>query len=286
MKQCNNYNKSNNLSMSLVNDIVSICHAHPVFNEINAHSFVFHRLYNDGSRMFFCSSHEWTDHFYKKNYFAASSFQKFYHSKEVMLWKEWPLNDLSFIKLINDAKENFNFSNGIIINKKHNNYIDSFALRGFAYDEGINDRYFSQFVSIEQFIDHFLDKSKKIIDTSFKNRLVIPENVVKLYNVENVSDTKEHINAVLNNFFGKKLFIDNNGLFFSVRESECLVLLVLGRSMKEIADKLCISMRTVEFYINNIKFKLQCGYKSQIIENLSAHHYNKNIILDIFKAVF
>jgi DNA-binding CsgD family transcriptional regulator len=52
----------------------------------------------------------------------------------------------------------------------------------------------------------------------------------------------------------------------SQREQECLALLIRGRVMKEIAFILGINARTVETHIANIKAKLGCTSKSQLIE--------------------
>lgn len=53
---------------------------------------------------------------------------------------------------------------------------------------------------------------------------------------------------------------------FSNRELQCMRELCRGKTMKAIASCFGISPRTVESHFRNIKWKLQCNYKSQIIE--------------------
>lgn len=55
-------------------------------------------------------------------------------------------------------------------------------------------------------------------------------------------------------------------LSLSPRYQTCLFLLVRGKSAKQIASILKISPRTVETYLENIKFKLNCYSKSDLIE--------------------
>jgi DNA-binding CsgD family transcriptional regulator len=52
----------------------------------------------------------------------------------------------------------------------------------------------------------------------------------------------------------------------SPRQSECLFLLLRGKSSKQIGKALDISHRTVETHINNIKDQFNCYTKSELIE--------------------
>jgi len=52
----------------------------------------------------------------------------------------------------------------------------------------------------------------------------------------------------------------------SERESECLFLLLRGKTAREIADILFISNRTVEKHTDNIKSKMGCFTKSELID--------------------
>ena len=54
-------------------------------------------------------------------------------------------------------------------------------------------------------------------------------------------------------------------LNLSVRESECLFYLIRGKTAKSIAAKLNLSVRTVESYIDYIKFKMGCYTKEDLI---------------------
>jgi len=60
-----------------------------------------------------------------------------------------------------------------------------------------------------------------------------------------------------------EIFSDLN---LSKRESECLFYLIHGKTAKLIAKQLNISTRTVESYINNLKYKLNCETKNDIID--------------------
>ena len=55
---------------------------------------------------------------------------------------------------------------------------------------------------------------------------------------------------------------------FSKREEQCIDLLLAGKTAKETADALFLSSRTVEMYLDNIKNKLGCKSKLEILHKL------------------
>jgi DNA-binding CsgD family transcriptional regulator len=62
------------------------------------------------------------------------------------------------------------------------------------------------------------------------------------------------------------------------KQLDCLLLLVKGKPMKLIAVALSISPRTVEHYLEAIKFKLDCTNKSQLIEKALCIPYIKTLL--------
>ncbi len=57
-----------------------------------------------------------------------------------------------------------------------------------------------------------------------------------------------------------------NSYKLSERQIECLFFLLRGKSTKDIGNILSLSSRTVESYINEIKFKMSCLTKGELIE--------------------
>lgn len=56
-----------------------------------------------------------------------------------------------------------------------------------------------------------------------------------------------------------------NNMNLTKRESECLYLLAKGLKTKEIARQIKLSPRTVEFYIDNMKKKLNCANRIELM---------------------
>jgi DNA-binding CsgD family transcriptional regulator len=59
----------------------------------------------------------------------------------------------------------------------------------------------------------------------------------------------------------------------SERQTECLFFLLRGKTAKEIAKILNISPRTTECHLEEIKYKLNCATKSELIEKAIASGY-------------
>lgn len=56
------------------------------------------------------------------------------------------------------------------------------------------------------------------------------------------------------------------GVVLSKRQSECLYYLLRGKSAVSIAKLLGLSPKTVEYYIDEIKNKMVCNNKAEVIE--------------------
>lgn len=66
-------------------------------------------------------------------------------------------------------------------------------------------------------------------------------------------------------------------VYFTKRESECMVLLLKGKTIDNVAMVLNLSPRTIEFYIKNMKSKVGCRTKSELIGLVCASEFIKNI---------
>ena len=65
------------------------------------------------------------------------------------------------------------------------------------------------------------------------------------------------------------------GKHFSRQEARCMMHLLRGSSIKRIAQRLELSPRTVEFYLNNMKKKLDCRTKFELIDAVLEAGFEK-----------
>jgi len=65
----------------------------------------------------------------------------------------------------------------------------------------------------------------------------------------------------------KRIYMETakGDVYFSRREAECAYQLSQGKTFKEVARILSLSTRTVEYYLKNMKLKLKCRTRSELI---------------------
>lgn len=69
----------------------------------------------------------------------------------------------------------------------------------------------------------------------------------------------------------------HNKFKLTKRECECVFLLIRGKTAKEIAGLLSLSKRTVESYVENIKNKMNCQNKVEILVKAISNGYQNQI---------
>lgn len=58
------------------------------------------------------------------------------------------------------------------------------------------------------------------------------------------------------------------GVYLTPREAQCMALMLQGATNVEVARKLGLSSRTVEFYIKNMRERLDCYSKAHLIRRI------------------
>lgn len=281
MLKLDSYNDSKEISLTAASFTREVCR--PFLNQLNIAGFTLVRIYKDGGRLYLSNSEKWIEYYYNENYFTSTNYELCKSFNKVILWKQWPKGNIKFLKLIKEAKENFNYEHGIHICRVNEKYADAFSLRGYINDDDVNYRYLTHFQIIEKFLDFFLLQSQSIISKAYKNRFVITETIKDIpgnnLSKKNCDFEEENLSYQALEIFKKNnQLLDSNGIFFSIRESECIYLLFMGKGTKEIAKDLQISPRTVEVYLSNIKSKLNLYSKGQIITKILSDNLNKKLI--------
>ena len=66
-------------------------------------------------------------------------------------------------------------------------------------------------------------------------------------------------------------------IYFTKREAECMMWLLRGKTINSVAALLKLSPRTVEYYVKNMKTKVGCRTKFELIDLVYASEFMKNV---------
>ncbi len=88
----------------------------------------------------------------------------------------------------------------------------------------------------------------------------------------------------ISNYLQNQL-IEHQHRILTSRESECLFYLLRGKTSKEIAKKLTVSPKTVDFHIENIKNKWDCHSRSDLFDKAYEYQCFNVIPPEIFATL-
>jgi DNA-binding CsgD family transcriptional regulator len=164
------------------------------------------------------------------------------------------------------AKENYNINHALIIIE---NNLDCCNQYGFAISPsrfGAESLIINELPLVKAFIKYFHEEMADALQGLKANPVRIRPNKEYLKNNLLPEMQLDHLKrmSLLAKMKTPKNLLSPPKL--SKRELECLKIYLKGKSASEIGDDLGLAKRTVEFYINNIKNKLSCYKKSELME--------------------
>jgi len=169
----------------------------------------------------------------------------------------WEHDTDPFVKL----GRSLGFQEGVAfsIYKKYDSYLEMYTFGTMPEScDFINNRPF-----LERFIIYFQNVAGSLIDTSNEARLLCRKK--KLIIPSNDEIAQREKNFIINTALNKFRIDTNLSVKITRREIECLYLLSLGKTSKSIAISLGIAPRTVNHYIEQLKLKLNCYNREQLV---------------------
>ena len=263
-------NHINNFTFSYISQVKEI--TKPIYSLLGIDFFCFHRLYDDGNLFVLHTNQPWVEYYSKNNFStqlfnALNSFKANNNSLKFIFWDHWKTEGKEkpiFNKIKRDAINEFLFGHGLMFIKKGINYTDFFDFAADVKKNEVFSIYMKYFCYIEKYCDYFsffisdmlkknthyaINTNNSFFDT---NAIVLDSNLASFQN-----DTK-------------KIFITppSESLFLSRRQKEVALQLLLGRTSKSIALNLNLSPRTIESYIETIKYKFNSNSRNKLQKDL------------------
>lgn len=172
-----------------------------------------------------------------------------------------------YIDCINYFINKFKMTLTLRIQKRTNENFEFFGFGTKFLKRRVNEALFNEISLVNKFIDYFKSENKKLIQIAFENKVnMIPLVGSHFYEREEwLLDLPKKIELL------RHMGLET-GECLTDREKEILQYMTNGYPARYIAGKLYISVRTVENYIAEMKSKLNCVSKVDLInvaKNLS-----------------
>lgn len=169
-----------------------------------------------------------------------------------------------------ELAQSFKLSAGIEILDKYDDYCDFYSFSGNS-----PSIYFLPANYLYQFIFYFKQECHTLILDAYNSTLSLPAEELSLSPIPIIPQAMQSI-AGQGEFDIKRYYLEGkySGTFLTKREVDILRRLERGGTVKCLADELCISPRTLEHHITNVKDKLNI---SHITELLHVARLNKII---------
>jgi DNA-binding CsgD family transcriptional regulator len=249
---------------------LDVCHqVATICNPLTALDIVyFHYIksFQDGSRISLCNHADWVEHYYTNRYYLTPSIDK---DPRNNITANYFWNDLAGTKPFDTLREKFDIANGITLVKRTNNSCSFYYFGARADKNSILSFYLNNLTVLERFILYFMDKASNIIDVANKNRIVLPFSQQQ-NNSSDVISPMDNIRNFINQTPIKKYRFTDDGkeVCFSPRQMACIIGILEGKSAKGISEQLNLSIRTIENYIDQLKIKLNCARKEEVVYKL------------------
>lgn len=257
IKQSHDYNKS------IANELNKICS--PLEHHFGIKLISYRRFYLNGGLIHLTTNSEWCEHWYENRYWISDSFQeRVNHLSQknnlYYIWPNTPANDRVY-----SALYDLNIWNGVMIYKKYPDCIESYGFASAKRENSeVKNVYLYERDILEHFIQYFKEKIMLLVKP-FEKSILLPYNIDLPKNHQNCKVNKRNFyNEIKIKNYYLRMFGED--IKITAREKECLALFSTGKKMKEIANSLKLSPRTIEFYLNNLMQKTNLSSKRQLIK--------------------
>jgi DNA-binding CsgD family transcriptional regulator len=260
--------RRNHKFLTLSNTIDRICKP---LKGLHIHHFTYLRQFNDGREIYLCNDAQWIMDYYQLDLFKSSPYasapEKYTHGFDIWM-KE------NNAPIFQHGQHYFDDYYGMTFCDKSPTYHDFFF---FAFPQKYVEtwRYIiNNLELLKYFIHYFYEKTNGLLKIC-ESYCIKPFEAEKLqtlnsnYLIDKHEQLRKKFLSEIHDIapVDPKPFLSQLQIQASltVREKECLRLLLTNQTAKNIAQTMNISVRTVETHLENIRQKWHCNSKSELI---------------------
>lgn len=239
------------------------------------HHFTYLKQFNNGSKISLSNKPKWIEDYYNLNLYQSSLFENNFAPCESSFNVWFGDYDLDVYK---HGKLYYNTMHSISIIESQSDSCE-FYLFSTTPD---NEQAIHYLNNHREILYHFIlflkDRGTLLFKSAENNKIILQEKKIKSPQILNFNNQKmeEHrklffLTTPIRHFYlNQKEFQDTK---LSQREVDCIYYLIQNKTALETAELMNISRRTVESYIENVKVKLSCENKVDIVKKLKNDKY-------------
>jgi DNA-binding CsgD family transcriptional regulator len=250
-------------------DILEICK--PLFNSFNLTLFSHTRAFHNGCFTSLMTTVELTEYYIDHKYPIYFSQGKGL-TLETGIYIAAHLESSSHQKIRQELKNLFNVDHMVHIIDKQSTYDDMYSFATTPENYQLVNELINNMDVIKHFILYYKDKTagliKKATKVKYSDEYFSLPKGTRLFNC--MPNSYQH-KSTLKHMIIKRAHVSTpfGEVCLSKREFDCLKYAVKNYTFKEIGKFLNLSPRTVETYVNNLKYKLKCDTRAQLVDNIS-----------------
>ncbi|WP_195155582.1 helix-turn-helix transcriptional regulator [Candidatus Protochlamydia phocaeensis] len=234
----------------------------PLKQAFGINYFTYHSLTSDGYWRPLVSRPDWADHYTHQELYLLDPLmlQPSCYQTGALFWTHYVQKEEQ-ITALKYAKENFDMSHGFCLIERQKERCEFFGFNAPASHEKIYSTYLNDQALLKKFCQFFKEELLPILNMAEADPIDLFQLKGTAFRAEDSPfEQPSPAKDLFLNFIRAKPSIQ-----LSRREKECLNHYSDEMRMQDVAEKLGLSVRTVESYLNHIKNKLNCANKKELI---------------------
>ncbi len=259
---------NSHISRKSTDAITKICK--PLFDKTCITYFCYLRRYQDNTFTFLPTLIDMGEYFfedgqYPLTWFAGMNFNDF--QSGYYFWDIARQVSLEACQNIySEVTKRLNLKSGVDIVEKTENYCDF-----FSFSSATSNIYFVPLDYLYEFVYYFKQQTRGLLLKSYEDRFLLEEPSLYLPPIPFGSTAGMEHNFKDDPFNIQRYYLSEE-IFLTRREVEILRKLDKGEPVKCLADQMCISPRTLEQHVVNIKNKFNVSRTQEMLHLAKLHH--------------
>ncbi|HEY5260212.1 MAG TPA: LuxR C-terminal-related transcriptional regulator [Rhabdochlamydiaceae bacterium] len=239
----------------------------PLVDHFGIAYFTYHRIDNEGKYTVLVDRPEWAERYVSSKIYLVDPYLRHPSVFEsgISLWENHGSEEYRET-VMKEAKEILDLDTSVTLIQKHNGCVEFFGFAGKKEDCALESLYLNHRHLLKSFIGHFKREMRPVL-TQMEDEAgsLIDLKGLDFFRQEPMcADLPSETLLAYYKDLGMKWELAQIEKL-TPRERQCLKLLTEDKSAKETAALLGLSPRTIESYFENIKNKLSCTYKHEVL---------------------